>query len=65
MDFYMKFVTHYDDPYMSMATVYVDGLTESGWKTVAYIYASYLLTETLSDCLMRLTALPILTRPYA
>lgn len=43
MDFYMKFVTHYDDPYMSMATVYVDGLTESGWKTVAYIYASYFI----------------------
>lgn len=43
MDFYMKFVTHYDDPYMSMTTVYVDGLTESGWKTVAYIYASYFI----------------------
>lgn len=43
MDFYLKFVTHYDDPYMSMGTVYVDGLTESGWKTVAYIYASYFI----------------------
>lgn len=49
MDFYLKFVTHYDDPYMSMDTVYVDGLTDTGWKTVAYIYASYFIEGDVAE----------------
>lgn len=41
MDFYLKFVTHYEDPSYSWGAVYIDGLTEAGWKAVSYIYAYY------------------------
>ena len=41
MDFYLKFVTHYEDPSYSWGVVYIDGLTDAGWKAVSYIYAYY------------------------
>ena len=41
MDFHLKFVTHYEDPSYSWGVVYIDGLTDAGWKAVSYIYAYY------------------------